>query len=115
MHCEHVTPPFWSNEVDKMDGANAPKADYISSIRRSQLYGFSGLNHACLAESMRRTTLFHFGDPREKSIFRRCSQLLFDARNRLIAVKAAQASRTRDRRHSWRIGFTSRGRKAISE
>ncbi|RKT24570.1 hypothetical protein B0G69_0243 [Paraburkholderia sp. RAU2J] len=38
MHCEHVTPPFWSNEMEKMGGATAPKGNYISSIRRSQTY-----------------------------------------------------------------------------
>lgn len=43
MHCEHVTPPFGSNEVEKMDGASAPKTDYISSIRRSPTYEFTVL------------------------------------------------------------------------
>ncbi|CAB3797143.1 hypothetical protein LMG27177_04193 [Paraburkholderia fynbosensis] len=38
MHCEHVTPPFGSNEMEKMGGATAPKGNYISSIRLPQTY-----------------------------------------------------------------------------
>ncbi|WP_085480885.1 hypothetical protein [Paraburkholderia susongensis] len=74
----------------------------IVKLEPGNIYFFWGMrslhaNQACLAESVRSTVLFHFGDPHEKSVFKQYSRRLSELRTRRIAGKEHRA---RDRRYA---------------
>lgn len=62
----------------------------VIPLEPSNMYFFWGMrslhaNQACLPESVRSTVLLHFGDPHEKSIFKKLSHRVAAARQRRLA------------------------------